>query len=182
MANFTDFDALALEPSVSLAFLQQPEEMLPAVYWSCPAKKQTLDDLCGLIVEVLPETWTTSEEGIVSCGGFQMLGSCIEDPHGIENQGEFCERNGLGFLPVRTVLQPEKTVRGVHGRLRTNFFDAGLPPETRFEGYEIHVGESFYEPGSRPIGDIVRRGILGSGLGGAGAHGPRAGHLRAWLR
>ena len=45
MANFTDFDALALEPSVSLAFLEHPEEMAAADLLLLPGSKQTLDDL-----------------------------------------------------------------------------------------------------------------------------------------
>ena len=45
MANFTDFDALALEPSVSLAFLEHPEEMAAADLLILPGSKQTLDDL-----------------------------------------------------------------------------------------------------------------------------------------
>src|SRR6266542_5110829 len=45
MANFTDFGALALEPSISLAFLEQPEEMAAADLLIIPGTKQTLDDL-----------------------------------------------------------------------------------------------------------------------------------------
>jgi adenosylcobyric acid synthase len=171
MANFTDFDAVAAEPSVSLAFVRQPEDLLAADLLVLPGSKQTLDDLewldrCGFAQEL----WRRHKNGspiIGICGGFQMLGSTIEDPHGIENHGESCSRKGLGFLSVRTVLQAEKTVRRVHGWLRSEFFDVGLCPETRFEGYEIHVGETFYETGSRPLADIVRQGILGAFPDGA---------------
>ena len=45
MANFTDFDALALEPSISLAFVERPEEMAAADLVILPGTKQTLDDL-----------------------------------------------------------------------------------------------------------------------------------------
>ena len=58
-------------------------------------------------------------------------------------------------------------MRRVEGCLRTNIFDAGLLPETRFEGYEIHVGETFYEVGARPLADVVRQGIPGSVPDGA---------------
>jgi adenosylcobyric acid synthase len=171
MANFTDFDALALEPSVSLAFLGHPEEISTADLLVLPGSKQTLDDLEWLdrrgFAQELRRLCEKGTPVIGICGGFQMLGSSIEDPHGIENQGQPCTRNGLGFLPVRTVLGSEKTVRRVHGCLRTNVFDAALLPETRFQGYEIHVGETFYEPGSRPLADIVRQGIPGSVSDGA---------------
>ena len=45
MANFTDFDALALEPSISLAFVERPDEMAAADLVILPGTKQTLDDL-----------------------------------------------------------------------------------------------------------------------------------------
>jgi adenosylcobyric acid synthase len=171
MANFTDFDVLAMEPSVSLAFLEHPEEMAAADVLVLPGSKQTLADLEWLdrrgLAQKLRRLCENGVPLIGICGGFQMLGSSIEDPHGIENQGESCERNGLGFLPVRTVLGVEKTVRRVHGSLRTKCFDTDLPSENRFEGYEIHVGETFYEPGSRPLADIVRRGITSSVPDGA---------------
>jgi adenosylcobyric acid synthase len=171
MANFTDFDPLALEPSVSLAFLEHPEEMAAADLLVLPGSKQTLDDLQWLDRRGLAqELRRLCEEGssvVGICGGFQMLGISIEDPYGIENQGQPCTRRGLGFLPIRTVLGAEKTVRRVHGCLRTNVLDAGLLPKIRFEGYEIHLGETFYEAGSRPLADILRQGIPGSVPDGA---------------
>jgi adenosylcobyric acid synthase len=171
MANFTDFDALALEPSVSLAFLEHPEEMAIADVLVLPGSKQTLDDLQWLDGRGLAqELRRLSEKGspvIGICGGFQMLGNSIEDPHGIENRGQQSIRSGLGFLPVRTVLHAEKTARRVHGCLRSEFLGLSPCPETHFQGYEIHVGETFYEPGARPLADIVRQGISGSVPDGA---------------
>jgi adenosylcobyric acid synthase len=165
MANFTDFDALALEPSVSLAFLEQPEEMAIADLLVLPGSKQTLDDLEWLdrrgFVQRLLRLCENRVPLIGICGGFQMLGSSIEDPHGIENQAESCQSKGLGLLPVRTLLSVEKTVRRVRGSLRTNIFATDLSPETRFEGYEIHVGETLYEPGACPLAEIRRQGIPG---------------------
>jgi adenosylcobyric acid synthase len=171
MANFTDFDALALEPSVSLAFLEHPEEMTAADLLVLPGSKQTLDDLEWLehrgFARELRQLYEKGTPVIGVCGGFQMLGSSIEDPHGIENRGESSSRKGLGFLPVRTVLHTEKTVRRVQGCMRSEFLGFSPRPETHFQGYEIHVGETFYEPGSRPLANIVRQGISGSVPDGA---------------
>jgi adenosylcobyric acid synthase len=171
MANFTDFDALALEPSVSIAFLKHPAEMAAADLLVLPGSKQTLGDLEWLdrrgFVQELRQLCEKRTPIIGICGGFQMLGTAIEDPHGIENQGESSSREGLGLLPVRTVLQPEKIVRRVQGRLRSEFLGLSLCAEASFQGYEIHVGETFYEPGSRPLADISREGIPGSIADGA---------------
>ena len=90
MANFTDFDALALEPSISLAFLEAPEEMAAADLLILPGTKQTLDDLRWLerrgFAQELRRLTETGVPIVGICGGFQMLGVSIEDPQGIENQ------------------------------------------------------------------------------------------------
>jgi adenosylcobyric acid synthase len=176
MANFTDFDPLTVEPAVSLAYLEQPDEMAEADLLVLPGSKQTLDDLHWLqhrgFVQEFRRLHGIGVPIIGICGGFQMLGVAIEDPQGIENQGEPYRREGLGFLSVRTVLHTEKTVRRVKGCLRSNFFGNGPCPETHFEGYEIHVGETSYEPGARPLADVVRQGTADSvpdgAVGGSG--------------
>jgi adenosylcobyric acid synthase len=165
MANFTDFDALALEPSVSLAYLEAPDEMLMADLVVLPGTKQTLDDLewlhrrdfCGL----LRRRHAEGVPIIGICGGFQMLGAFIEDPQGIENEREPRSGNGLDLLPVRTMLRAEKTVRRVKGRLRWHIFAAGLCPDVTFTGYEIHCGETLYETGTESFAEIVRQGVPG---------------------
>ena len=171
MANFTDFDALALEPSVSLAFLERPDEMAAADLLVLPGSKQTLDDLEWLdrhgFSQELRRRCEQSTPVIGICGGFQMLGRVIEDPYGIENEGQARTRKGLGFLPVRTLLRKEKTVRRVRGSVRSEFLGFRFCPEASLQGYEIHVGETFYESGSRPLADIARQGIPGSTPDGA---------------
>src|SRR5919108_5996971 len=162
MANFTDFDALAVEPSISLAFAEEPEELAASDLVILPGTKQTLDDLRWLeqrgFTDELEKRADIGVPIIGICGGFQMLGVAIEDPEGIENRGEAVSRKGLCLLPVRTVLRAEKTVQRVQGCLRSNFFGTGPCPETHFQGYEIHVGETFYEPGGRALADVVRQG------------------------
>src|SRR5258707_360911 len=84
MANFTDFDALALEPSISVAFLEAPEEMAMADLLILPGTKQTLDDLSWLEQRGFDrELRRLAKIGIPIagiCGGFQMLGVTVEDP------------------------------------------------------------------------------------------------------
>jgi adenosylcobyric acid synthase len=150
MANFTDFDALAREPSVSLAFLEDPANVPLADVLILPGSKQTIDDLEWLrtrdFTAKLPQ-FTGVLAGI--CGGFQMLGLSIEDPTGVENGGVRRSVPGLGQLPIRTVLRNEKTVRRATGRTR-------LWGSKSFSGYEIHMGETLYENGAEPFSQIVR--------------------------
>ena len=80
------------------------------------------------------------------CGGYQMLGRAVADPHGVESGGE---EAGLGLLPVRTTLGREKITRRVRARWR--------PDGPGFEGYEIHVGETAAEGHERPLLDVEGR-------------------------
>ena len=64
------------------------------------------------------------------CGGFQMLGRMVRDPAGFE--GPPGDSPGLNLLDVETVLEPEKQLRRVEGRLTLE--------QAVVTGYEIHMG------------------------------------------
>jgi adenosylcobyric acid synthase len=149
LANFTDFDALAAEPSVSLAFLDRPGELATADLVILPGSKQTLDDLDWLNQRGFIEPIQQFRGSILGiCGGMQMLGRSIDDPHGAENQGTPRSAPALGLLPIRTILAAEKITRPVRGQV------AGLD----FRGYEIHLGETVYETGASAFSSITRAG------------------------
>ena len=166
LSNFTDFDALAMEPSVALAFLQSPGEIEGADLVVLPGSKQTIDDLDWLektgFARALRERCQASDRfGLVGiCGGMQMLGEWIDDPTGAESAGERRQRQGLGLLSLSTVLSSEKVTRRASGRLQVNRM-FGQPMETGiFRGYEIHLGETGIG-GSRILAQIEREGIDG---------------------
>jgi adenosylcobyric acid synthase len=153
MSNFTDFDPLAAELSVALAYVTRLEELEHADVIVLPGSKQTIDDLewlerSGLASFLLERQMPT----IGICGGFQMLGTRIDDPAGIENGGRPGGREGLGLLPIRTVLTSEKVTRPVTGKAPQVF---GQPLQTpEFRGYEIHVGETVYADGAERFAEI----------------------------
>jgi adenosylcobyric acid synthase len=157
LSNFTDFDALSAEPSVSVGFLERPEQLAHAHVIIIPGSKQTIDDLqwlrrTGLADAVLQSRDTVMVIGI--CGGMQMLGRSIEDVTGIES-GRPMRVSGLGLLPVHTTLRAEKVTYPASGTVIA-------PPLTGMQvsGYEIHLGETEYLPGAQPFARI-RRGTSG---------------------
>jgi adenosylcobyric acid synthase len=162
MANFTDFDAFEREPTVSLAYLENADELSLADVIILPGTKQTLDDLRWLeargFVYELQRQLKNGTPIIGICGGYQMLGLVVEDPDGVENDGKSCAQTALGFLPVRTVLRSTKTVRRIKGTLHREFFRPDKTAATSFEGYEIHVGETFFEGEIHPLADVEREG------------------------
>jgi adenosylcobyric acid synthase len=134
MANFTDFDALAMEPSVALAFLDEPGQAASADVLILPGSKQTLDDLAWLRGREFDAALGAHTGPLIGiCGGYQMLGLSIEDPAGVESGGVPRGAEGLGLLSVRTVMREQKTVRLATGK---------------FRGYEIHMGETSAVPGA----------------------------------
>jgi len=171
MSNFTDFDALAVEPSISLAYLDKAEDIANADLLILPGSKQTQDDLGWLAQKGF---WSTIEDhharqrGIIGvCGGFQMLGMTIHDPSGIENEGRPTESKGLGLLPIETTLHMEKTTRPVCGFICAESFLGQPWPQEQFQGYEIHVGETRSLGPMSPLARIVPLGTNSESLDGA---------------
>jgi adenosylcobyric acid synthase len=161
IANFTDFDALAMEPSVSLIFLQTPEQARLADVIILPGSKQTIGDLTWMRAQGFAKTLAEYPGLLIGiCGGFQMLGLSIEDPSGVENDGLSRSIAGLGQLSIRTILRSEKTVRRAAGT--TCLWDAGY-----FTGYEIHMGETVYSNGAKPFAEMLRQGERERSLDGA---------------
>ena len=152
ISNFTDFDALAAEPSVALAFVERPGDLDRADVLILPGTKQTVDDLDWLIqhgfVEAIRKHHAANKLALGLCGGLQMLGLELSDPAGVENRGVPRECEGLGLLAVRTVLGREKITRQVTGELSA---EAGLWEGPGFSGYEIHMGETERSGAAQPF-------------------------------
>jgi adenosylcobyric acid synthase len=135
IANFDDLDPLTAEPDVSVAFVPRGRA-LPgdADLVVLPGSKATLADLAV----VRAEGWDLDIRAHLRrggwllglCGGFQMLGRRIADPHGIE--GPPGETEGLGLLDLETVLAGDKTLVEAAG--------AEVASGEAVRGYEMHVG------------------------------------------
>ena len=140
ISNFTDFDIFEQIGGVSLRYVDSAVKLGNPDMIILPGSKNTMGDLRWLKENALDRIILKSAESIPVfgiCGGYQMLGERIEDPDGSEEGGE-CE--GLGLLPLETVMKSEKTRKQTTGRLNTvgGIFKALSYEE--FEGYEIHMG------------------------------------------
>ena len=155
IANFDDFDPLRAEPEVDFSFVP-PGQALPgdADLVILPGTKATLADLAFLRAQ----GWDIDLAAHVRrggrvlgvCGGYQMLGTHIADPQGIEGPPRAAA--GLGLLDVETVLTAEKTLRPVSGR----GFNASLT------GYEMHVGVTTGPGLARPFLELDGEGPHGA--------------------
>lgn len=142
ISNFTDFNVFEQLPDVSVRYVAKPEELHHPDLIFLPGSKNTMGDLKWMRQNGL-ETAVGSMAGDVPifgiCGGYQMLGTGISDPDGVEEGGSM---RGMGLLPVTTVLRQEKRRCQTEGNLGEikGIFEAlsGLD----FRGYEIHMGET----------------------------------------
>lgn len=138
MSNHTDFDVLRVHPDLDLRFVREGEAIPAADLVILPGSKNTRADLAWLRAQgwdtALARHLRYGGKVLGVCGGFQMLGQRVSDPHGVE--GSAGESQGLGLLELSTTMGLEKQLRQVAG---VCIFDGS---GARVEGYEIHMGAS----------------------------------------
>jgi adenosylcobyric acid synthase len=154
ISNFTDFDALRAEPSVSLRLCRKPEQIAHSDIVILPGSKQTAADLlwmrsCGLDEALVDFARQSLVAGI--CGGMQMLGREIVDPHAMEYDTPIA---GLGLLAITTTMQPQKVTRISAGRLVAASLFGRSFPLLAVSGYEIHIGDTSYLEGAKPFAEL----------------------------
>ena len=147
-SNFTDFDSLRAERSVSLLFCRTADAIAQADVVILPGSKQTVDDLLWMREQGLDlEVQRYAKAGLVIgiCGGMQILGESITDPLGMEREGSV---EGLGLLPIRTIMQGDKVTRNSTGEVTTTVLFGQPFPDRAISGYEIHIGRTIYQAGA----------------------------------
>lgn len=111
ISNFTDLDALAVEPTNSVFFTTSPAEIRDADLVVLPGSRATVADLNWLRAQGLADAVTARAANgrpiLGICGGYQALGSVVSDPDAVETGGE---HPGLGLLPAATTFAREKTL------------------------------------------------------------------------
>ena len=150
ISNFTDLTPLAHDPSITLRYIDHPEQMGNPDIIIIPGSKNTIGDMNflneqGLIQEILKcQKAGTFLLGI--CGGFQMLGKFIKDPERLEGGNE--EVKGLNLFDFETTLEPEKLIRQIElESVKTKIFPGGL----KCQGYEIHMGRTKFNQNYQPL-------------------------------
>ena len=138
-SNFDEFDPLLYEPGVTVVPVREAGPLDGFDALILPGSKNTAASLRYLRGNGLDrELGRAASAGIPIvgvCGGMQLLGRRIEDPHGLEGG----DLDGLGLLDVTTTLAADKTTRQVE----VPWSGGSLL------GYEIHHGRTTAGPLAR---------------------------------
>ncbi|MFL6154930.1 MAG: cobyric acid synthase [Marmoricola sp.] len=151
ISNFTDVDALGLEPDLDVSFAASPRDLVGADLVVLPGTRATLADLDWLRARGLDAAVRTHARAgrpvLGICGGAQMLGDRIEDPASVE--GASTGSDGLALVDASTVFGVDKVLTLPNGTW------LGQP----VSGYEIHhgrlrVGQGEEFPGGVRAGNV----------------------------
>ena len=138
ISNFTDFDPLESEATVSVQYVGLKESLGYPDAVIVPGTKTTIADLLALekngMAQQLREYVAAGGTILGVCGGFQMLGAVLADPYGLE--GAAGDYSGLNFIPLKTVISPDKIAR--QRLVSSQYPQSGFP----VAGYEIHQGRT----------------------------------------
>lgn len=158
ISNLDEFQPLRNIPGVQLLWVRSPVQLAGwgARDWIIlPGSKSTSADLAWMRTQGLDQAVAQHANAggpvLGICGGLQMLGEALIDPHGIDGNGP-----GLGLLPLVTVFAPDKTVCAT---------EAGFGPLSgswqalsglAVQGYEIHHGQTRQQVAMAAAGDLAR--------------------------
>ncbi len=171
IANFDDLDPLSAESGVAVEIIE-PGTPIPgdADLVIIPGSKSTLADLSL----IRAEGWDVDIQaharrgGLVIglCGGYQILGTRLSDPNGVE--GPASDAPGLGLLDVETVIEGVKALSEAQG--------TEIQTGETVKGYEMHIGRTtgpgldrpfLSLQGDRPEGAVSADGrVMGTYLHG----------------
>ena len=136
LSNFTDFNAIEQDRRLNVYYTTEREQLLRADIIILPGCKATIDDLRNLkeegVADTIREAHRRGKTIFGICGGYQMLGMSIDDPR--QTEGDTIHIEGIGLLPMRTVMGEKKTTCQTEFTLATG--------SEIMRGYEIHQGIS----------------------------------------
>jgi adenosylcobyric acid synthase len=191
ISNLDEFQPLKNVPGVRLQWVRSPSEinsLKPTDWIILPGSKNTSGDLAWLRSQGLDAAVARHAEAggavLGICGGLQMLGEALIDPHGVDGNAP-----GLGLLPLVTVFAADKTVRHTRTRFTEQMRDKGIPAAdtshasqsslmanataqnpwavlagVEVAGYEIHHGQTQAHAGMQAAGDVALE-VLPQALG-----------------
>jgi adenosylcobyric acid synthase len=135
ISNATDAEALACEPGVAVRYVTEPSRVEGSDLVVLPGSKATVADLAWLrrtgLADAVVAHAAAGRPVLGICGGYQMLGKMIADPHGVEGPtSDDTVADGLGLLDLDVEFAAEKVLAN----------PVAMAWGHPVRGYEIHHG------------------------------------------
>jgi adenosylcobyric acid synthase len=166
ISNLDEFQPLRQLPGVRLSWAREPRDLQGADWIILPGSKSTAADLAWLRAQKLDAAISTHRGRVLGiCGGLQMLGEALIDPHGLDGNAP-----GLGLLPLVTVFEPEKLLRSTAFRFAAELAAPWQAlADVQAAGYEIRHGRTQPHAGLPPPG-VALRNTAGEAVGWQSGH------------
>jgi adenosylcobyric acid synthase len=163
ISNLDEFQTLRQVAGVRLIWARHPADLEGADWIILPGSKQTGADLAwlrerGLDIGIVKHV-AANRAVLGICGGLQMLGKVLLDPHGIDGNA-----SGLGVLPLDTVFAREKLLCSTEAVFMTTVGPWARLSGLRVRGYEIRHGRTSSSE-SRSRSSVALRNDAGEAIG-----------------
>jgi adenosylcobyric acid synthase len=164
LSNLDEFQPLRSLPGVRLSWARTPAELEGVDWIILPGSKAVAADLAWLRAQqldaVIARHAAAGKPLLGICGGLQMLGEALIDPHGLDGNAP-----GLGLLPLVTQFEREKLLRPAELRFAEDLDGSWQALSgIQAQGYEIHHGRTAQHP-SLPTARVAVRSDSGEAIG-----------------
>ena len=147
ISNLDEFQPLRSLPGVRLSWAREPGDLVGADWVILPGSKHTSGDLTWLRSQGLDAAIalhaSTGRCVLGLCGGLQMLGDDLIDPHGVDGEGP-----GLGLLPLVTRFDRHKHLAAATMRFGVVQGAWSALSNVEAHGYEIRHGRTELSSGA----------------------------------
>ncbi|UVI32604.1 cobyric acid synthase [Paenibacillus spongiae] len=154
ISNFTDIDPFFREEDVSIRYVANLQQWANPDAVIIPGSKNAVDDLHFLRESGLADRLERFKQDgghiVGICGGYEMLGRKLLDPHHAESDQD--QTDGLGWFPFDVAFAAQKRTVRVEGTAEL----PGLSGKFAVEGYEIHMGTVHLTEPDMADGDRIR--------------------------
>jgi len=155
LSNLDEFQPLRQLQGVRVDWARTPADLVDADWIILPGSKAVAADLAWLreqrLDQAIADHAAAGGSVLGICGGLQMLGEALIDPHGLDGNAP-----GLGLLPLVTQFEREKLLRDTEARFAAGMSApwAALAGQAA-RGYEIHHGRTAQHPSLAPATPVL---------------------------
>ncbi len=141
ISNFSDLDPFFSDSTIQIRWIEPGQRLGHPDVLIIPGSKQTIKDLVSLnktgLSNQIKDYAKKGGSVFGICGGLQMLGESLEDPHRKESIDESStfQNTGMSLLPIKTTFREIKNTSQREEKV-------SWPNSLVVKGFEMHYGKS----------------------------------------